>query len=98
MAMVKGRVPRRIEKDSWLSPPTRQEALVKLDAMKVSVGYPAQWIDYTGVDIRRDDYFGNVVRVNEFKMRRDVLDSAKPVQEDTFVIPNSTLPTVVNAA
>ena len=35
--------------------------------MKVRVGYPAEWIDYTGVDIRRDDYFGNVVRLNEFK-------------------------------
>ncbi len=68
VALVKAEFRGRIEKNTWLSPPTRQEALVKLDAMKVSVGYPAQWIDYTGVDIRRDDYFGNVVRVNDFKM------------------------------
>ena len=98
VALVKAEFRGRIEKDTWLSPPTRQEALVKLDGMKVSVGYPTEWIDYTGVDIRRDDYFGNVVRVNEFKMRRDVARLGKPVKEDTFVIPNSTLPTVVNAA
>jgi len=98
VAMVKAEFRGRIEKDSWLSPPTRREALTKLDGMKVSVGYPAEWIDYTEVDIRRDDYFGNVVRVNEFKMRRDVARLGKPVKEDTFVIPNSTLPTVVNAA
>ena len=98
VALVKAEFRGRIEKDTWLSPPTRQEALVKIDGMKVSVGYPAEWIDYTGVDIRRDDYFGNVVRVNEFRMRRDVARLGKPVKEDTFVIPNSTLPTVVNAA
>lgn len=98
VALVKAEFRGRIEKDTWLSPPTRHEALVKLDGMKVSVGYPTEWIDYTGVDIRRDDYFGNVMRVNEFKMRRDVARLGKPVKEDAFVIPNSTLPTVVNAA
>ena len=98
VAQVKAEFRGRIEKSAWLSPPTRREALTKLDAMKVSVGYPAEWIDYSGVDIRRDDHYGNVVRINEFKMRRDVARLGKPVKEDTFVIPTSTLPTVVNAA
>ena len=31
-------------------------------------------------------------------MRRDVARFGKPVREDTFAIPTSTLPTVINAA
>ncbi len=98
VARVKAEFRGRIEKSAWLSPPTRREALTKLDAMQVRVGYPAQWIDYRGVEIRRDDYFGNVLRINEFKTRRDVTRLGKPVKEGTFVVPGSTLPTVVNAA
>ena len=41
----------RIEKNTWLEPRTRVEALKKLDAAKIDVGYPATWIDYSGVDI-----------------------------------------------
>ena len=96
--LVKAEFRGRIAKNTWLSPATRREALAKIDAMKVRVGYPTEWIDYTGVDIRRDDYFGNVVRLNEFKLRRDVARLGKPVKVDTFVIPSSTLPTVINAA
>ncbi len=88
----------RIARSTWLSPATRREALAKIDALQVKVGYPAQWIDYTRVDIRRDDYFGNVVRLNEFKTQRDFARYGKPVKEDTFAIANATLPTVVNAA
>ncbi len=98
VALIKAEFRGRIEKNTWLSPPTRREALTKIDAMKVGVGYPADWIDYSKVQIRRDDYFGNVVRVNEFKTRRDVERLGKPVKEDGFASPTSTLPTVVNAA
>jgi predicted metalloendopeptidase len=96
--LVKTEFRGRIARNAWLSPATRREALTKIDRMKVRVGYPTEWIDYTGVDIRRDDYFGNVVRLNEFKLRRDVARLGKPVKEDTFAIPTSTLPTVINAA
>ncbi len=88
----------RVEKNAWVSPSTRREALAKFATMKVGVGGPAQWIDHTAVDIRRDDYFGNVARINEFRLRRDLAKLGKPVQEDGFAVPNATLPTDINAA
>ncbi len=97
VALVKSEFRGRIEKNSWLSPTTRREALTKIDGLKVGVGYPAEWIDFTGVEIRRDDYFGNAARINEFQTRRDLARLGKPVREDAFAIPSSTLPTVVNA-
>ena len=88
----------RVEKNSWLEPSTRAEALKKLDAARIDVGYPATWIDYSGVDIRRDDYLGNAQRINEFVGRRNLAKLGKPVVEDGFAIAGNTLPTDINAA
>ncbi len=88
----------RVEKNNWLEPSTRAEALKKLDATKIDVGYPATWIDYSGVDIRRDDYLGNIQRINNFLVRRDLAKLGKPVVEDGFAVAGNTLPTDINAA
>jgi putative endopeptidase len=88
----------RVENNTWLEPKTRTAALKKLDATKIVVGYPENWIDYSSVDIRRDDYLGNAMRSNEFKARRDLAKLGKPVVPDAFDDPTATLPTVVNAA
>lgn len=88
----------RLEANTWLSEPTRKAALEKLDLMKIKVGYPDQWIDYSSVDIRRDDYFGNIVRVKQFVNRRNLALIGKPAVQDDFNEPGATLPTVLNAA
>jgi putative endopeptidase len=88
----------RVEKNNWLEPSTRAEALKKLDATKIDVGYPATWIDFSDVDIRRDDYLGNVQRINNFLVRRDLAKLGKPVVEDGFAVAGNTLPTDINAA
>jgi len=98
VARIKSEFRGRVETNRWLAPATRREALAKFDTMKVGVGRPAQWIDYAGVDIRRDDYFGNVARINEFRLRRQLARFGKPVQEDGFAVANATQPTDINAA
>jgi len=95
---VKAEFRGRIEKNTWLSADTRRQALEKLDKIKIDVGYPAEWIDFSGVEIRRDDYLGNVLRINAFKARRDLARLGQPVKEDGFADPEATLPTVINAA
>ena len=88
----------RLEKNTWLTKATRQQALNKLDKVKITVGYPEQWIDYSTVDIRAGDYFGNLARISEFLARRNLSRWGGPVTEDEFAIPSETLPTVINAA
>ncbi|MBD2450730.1 M13 family metallopeptidase [Nostoc sp. FACHB-152] len=88
----------RLEANKWLTDATRKSALEKIDRVVIKVGYPEKWIDYSSVDIRRDDFFGNVIRTNEFLSRRDLSRFGKPVTNDEFDVPNSTLPIVVNAA
>ena len=52
----------RIQKLDWMSPATKTEALKKLAAYNVKVGYPDRPRDYAKVVIRADDLVGNVRR------------------------------------
>jgi len=88
----------RLLANNWLSKPTRKAALEKIDRLVIDVGYPRQWIDYSGIDIRRDDFFGNTQRRNEMMARRDLAKLGKPVAEDDFSVAGATLPIDINAA
>jgi putative endopeptidase len=98
VGMVRSEFRARLAKNTWLTPATRKQALYKLDKMKITVGYPDAWIDHRSVDIRPDDYFGNLERLTEFRARRDLTRWGGPIKEDGFTDPRATLPTVVNAA
>jgi putative endopeptidase len=98
VARIKAQFRARIERNGWLTPETRAQALAKLDRTEIRVGYPSKWIDYGGVAVRRDDYVGNAMRLNEFLVRREIAKLGKPVELDQFASPNATLPIVINAA
>lgn len=88
----------RLEKNNWLQESTRKQALEKLDAVDIAVAYPDQWIDFSPVDIRRDDYIGNIFRLNQFGYERDFSRYGKSVVRDRFAVVGSTLPININAA
>jgi len=56
-----------IQKLAWMSPETKQKAEAKLDTLKVSVGYPDHWRDYSSLDIKPDDALGNHLRAVKFE-------------------------------
>jgi putative endopeptidase len=56
----------RIGQIDWMSPATKTEALKKLDAIHVKVGYPDKPRDYAGLSIRRDDLVGDVLAAARF--------------------------------
>jgi putative endopeptidase len=88
----------RLQKNTWLTPETHAAALQKLDKLSFAVGYPNNWIDYSSVDIRRDDALGNLMRLNEFANKRTMDTLGKPPKPDGFSIVGATLPVVINAA
>src|SRR5213075_851876 len=51
----------------WTSAATKEKALEKLRAIVNKIGYPDKWRDYGSVEVRRDDFFGNVARANLFE-------------------------------
>lgn len=95
---IKSEFRARIERNAWLSPQTRAQALAKLDRTVIRVGYPSTWIDYAGVEIRRDDYAGNAMRINEHVVRRELAKIGRPIELDQFANARYTLPIVINAA
>lgn len=58
-----------IDKLEWMTPQTKQKAKAKAETMRVSVGYPEKWRDYSGLEIRADDPLGNRLRAEEYEYR-----------------------------
>ena len=68
-----------IETLDWMSPATRQEALRKLHAIRNKIGYPDTWRDYSALDVKPQDYFGNSIRAVRFEGDRQWHKLGKPV-------------------
>jgi predicted metalloendopeptidase len=69
----------RIANLPWMSPQTKEKALAKLAALKVIVGYPDKWIDYSALDVVRGDAFGNMRRAEAFNRSRNLERLKQPV-------------------
>lgn len=69
----------RLSRRDWMSPTTRETALAKLEALRIGVGYPDVWIDHSGLEVRRDDAFGNMRRAEAFHYRRELARLDRPV-------------------
>jgi predicted metalloendopeptidase len=63
---------RRIDALAWMSPETKVKAKAKLDTLKVGVGYPDRWRDYSGLDIVKGDALGNAQRAELFEYRHQL--------------------------
>jgi putative endopeptidase len=75
----------------WMSPETKKEALAKLAAFTVKIGYPDQWRDYSKLAIDRTSYDGNLRRSVEFEYARQLAKIGKPVDRTEW---GMTPPTV----
>jgi len=70
---------RRVEKLDWMAPETKQKALAKLAAFTPRIGYPEQWHDYSSLDVRAGDAFGNMLRANQWRHDDNVTKLGKPI-------------------
>jgi putative endopeptidase len=95
---IKDEFASRLRSNTWLDDATRQAALEKLGKIDIQVGYPARWVDFSALDIRADDHFGNVQRAARFAFQRDVKQIGKPVRGDRFAVATKTTPIAVNSA
>ena len=82
----------RIRGLAWMTDVTKEQALTKLAAFRVKMGYPDRWRDYTDLEIDRSvPYATNVVRADSFEMRRTLAKLGKPVDREEW---GMTPPTV----
>ncbi len=81
----------RIDMATWMTDQTKANAHSKLSTILVKIGYPNKWRDYSGLEIRDDSYFANVVRSNEFDMDYMLSKINKPVDRDEWQMTPQTV-------
>jgi putative endopeptidase len=77
----------------WMSEATKVQALRKLDAMGVKIGWPDKWRDYSGLKLEHDSFAANWMRANRFERAWRLAKIGKAVDRSEF----SMTPPTVNA-
>jgi putative endopeptidase len=77
--LIEDAMAQEIERLDWMSPQTKTQALRKLQAIRNKVGYPEKFRDYSAVEVRPGDLYGNVERATVFESRRQLAKIGKPV-------------------
>ncbi len=88
---LKDALAERIKTLDWMDEPTKQQALKKLAAFTVKIGYPDKWRDYSLLGIDRGPYVLNVMRGDHFEVARELKKIGKPVDRHEW---GMTPPTV----
>ena len=92
-ANIKKAFETRLRQLPWMSEKTRQQALEKLLAMRIEVGYPSKWEDYGKLEIGRDSFVGNIRQAGRFAFQKNLDQLGKPVDTSKWDMP----PQIVNA-
>lgn len=77
----------RLKEVDWMtSDSTREAGLKKMSRFKVKIGFPDKWIDYTTLDINKDDSFlAMVLKARAFEHAREVKEMNAPTDRDKWV-------------
>ena len=81
----------RIDQATWMTDATKKNAHEKLSTIYVKIGYPDKWRDYSGLEIKNDSYYANVVRSNKFDMAYNFSKINKPVDKDEWLMTPQTV-------
>jgi putative endopeptidase len=82
---------KRIDRLDWMAPSTKKEAKAKLAVLKVGVGFPDTWPDYSGLEVVKGDAYGNAQRAELFQLRQNLAKLDKPVNRSEWVMTPQTV-------
>ena len=88
----------RIRNYTWMSAETQAAAQEKLEKFTVKIGYPDRWRDYTALEIRPDDLFGNGERAGLFQWQYQLNRLNQPVDKDEWGMTPQTVNAYYNSA
>jgi putative endopeptidase len=83
----------RLQKLEWMAPATKAQAREKLAAFTYKIGYPDSWRDYSKLEVRPGDPYGNFLRATQFEYQRNLDKIGKPVDKGEW----GMTPQTVNA-
>lgn len=88
---IKSAMQDSINHRDWMSAETKMQAIKKLNAINVKIGYPNKWLDYSTLVINANSYANNNVRANRYEFNRMLAKLGKPIDRDEW---SMTAPTV----
>ncbi len=68
----------------WMSPATRQRAIIKLHAITNKIGYPNKWRNYSSIGIVPNNYFHDAMGADQFEFNRQMRKIGKPVDRQDW--------------
>jgi putative endopeptidase len=74
----------RIDKLEWMSDETKAKAKAKLVSMRVKIGYPDEWRDFTELEVGREAYVLNVLASNKFGREYNNSKIGQPVNKEEW--------------
>ncbi|MBP6010859.1 MAG: M13 family metallopeptidase [Alphaproteobacteria bacterium] len=83
----------RIQTLEWMSPETRVIAMRKAQTVRVKIGYPDRWRDYSSLEIKAGDIYGNQKRAAIWDYNRNVARINQKTDKDEW----GMAPQTVNA-
>lgn len=87
----------RINNLPWMAKATRENAIQKLRKLRVKIGYPDKWKDYSALTIKNPaeggTYFDNMKSISRWSFKEDIDKLSKPVDKDEWHM----APQIVNA-
>ncbi|GAB2857390.1 M13 family metallopeptidase [Hymenobacter ruber] len=84
VANIKASMAEHIKTNTWMSAPTKTEALKKLNALRVKIGYPDVWKDYSALPISRDSYLKNLLAARLWESRREAAHFGQPIDRNEW--------------
>ena len=90
---VRNALKARIENLDWMSADTKAKAIDKWNKFLPKIGYPDKWRDWSGLDIKPDNYYANVKAAGKFNYEYDIAKIGKPTDRKEW----GMTPQTVNA-
>lgn len=80
----------RLENNSWMDEPTREQALLKLSTFEPRIGYTTKWTDYSTLEIG-DSLLENALALTEFQWSDQLSRLGGPVDRELWNYPPQTV-------
>jgi putative endopeptidase len=80
-----------VREADWMTPRTRDRALEKLSAVQTRIGYPDRWRNFSRLEIRADDLFGNARRAQIFENTYKTMRLMRQREPDQWLITPQTV-------
>ncbi|AYF77026.1 M13 family peptidase [Nocardia yunnanensis] len=76
---------------TWMSPPTREAAIVKLGKINAKIGYPDKWEDYSKLTVTRGKLVESLRASDAFEAKRMFDRLGTPVDKSEWGMPPQTV-------